>query len=78
MEDTVDDENAADYDDTCTLGMMQPGMPEYSQYLKRYDGWRPEFRVDFAGGPGGFARGWPSKGGSHALSHCFGVELGRR
>ncbi|KAL6859304.1 hypothetical protein J3F83DRAFT_749680 [Trichoderma novae-zelandiae] len=67
---TVDDEVA------CILGMPQPGMePQYSEYLPRYDRWRPELRVEFARGPGGFVRGWPSKGGLYALGPCLGVEL---
>ncbi|EHK24941.1 uncharacterized protein TRIVIDRAFT_18351, partial [Trichoderma virens Gv29-8] len=32
-------------------------------------------RSEFARGPGGFVRGWPSKGGFYVLGPCFGVEL---
>ncbi|UKZ55207.1 hypothetical protein TrVGV298_009025 [Trichoderma virens] len=49
--------------------------PEYSEYLKKLYGWRLELRSEFARGPGGFVRGWPSKGGFYVLGPCFGVEL---
>ncbi|ETS03816.1 hypothetical protein M419DRAFT_57789, partial [Trichoderma reesei RUT C-30] len=32
-------------------------------------------RAEFALGPGGFVRGWPSKGGLYVLDRVFGVEL---
>ncbi|KAL7915586.1 hypothetical protein GGI35DRAFT_184605 [Trichoderma velutinum] len=62
-------------DDAWVLGMPQPGESRYAEFLLRYDGWHPELRAEFARGPGGFVRGWPSKGGLYVLAHCFGVEL---
>ncbi|KAL7802069.1 hypothetical protein V8C44DRAFT_345971 [Trichoderma aethiopicum] len=65
-----------DYNDMIIWGKPQPGMePEWSDYLRGYDGRHPELRAEFALGPGGFVRGWPSKGGIYVLSHVFGVEL---
>jgi hypothetical protein len=91
IEDTRDYEDDADHNDSCRLGVPfdddeydeaeilavpQPGMePQWSEYVKRYDGWRPELRAEFALGPGGFVRGWPSKGGLYVLDRVFGVEL---
>lgn len=64
------------YNNMGIWGMPQPGMePEWSDYLRNYDGRHPELRAEFALGPGGFVRGWPSKGGIYVLSHVFGVEL---
>ncbi|UKZ80977.1 hypothetical protein TrVFT333_008743 [Trichoderma virens FT-333] len=75
VEDAVCDEDTTDYGEAI-VGKPQPGMePEYSEYLKKLDGWRLELRSEFARGPGGFVRGWPSKGGFYVLGPCFGVEL---